>query len=207
MNEATPWPGIEPCWQGGVLRRRGNDDGPPVVKIGGSLLARPAWPAWLQSLVALPACRGGLLVVGGGPIVDGIRAIDAAARALPPSLSHGIAIDAMNLTGRLVADTIGAPIESEPRTVSEAVSVLDVSAWLRMAGHANLVPAGWHVTSDSIAAAVASVLSRRLLLVKSVPPPIDEGDRVAACVAAGWLDPYFPEAASRLETIGWLAPG
>ena len=80
-----------------------------VVRFGGSLLTRPGWPQDLLDLV------GGLtgavtIVVGGGPVVDGLRVIDAA-EPMPAPVMHALAIEAMGLTGRLVAaaDAVAAP--------------------------------------------------------------------------------------------------
>jgi hypothetical protein len=41
------------------------------------------------------------------------------------------------------------------------------------------------------------------VLAKSVPPPL--GD-LAAVAAAGWVDEFFPKAASDLHAIAWIAP-
>ena len=141
------------------------------------------------------------MVVGGGPVVDGLRAIDAAARQ-PAAVMHELAIDAMSLTGRTVAEATGLPVVAGD---AAAEGVLDASAWLRAAGSAAALPAGWQVTSDSIAAAVARRAGRRLVLVKSTPPPVGGGD-LAALAAAGWVDPYFPAAAAKLVAIDWAAP-
>ena len=75
-------------WLHGVLRGGAMDasGGPLVVKVGGSLLARPRWGESIAELLAfLP--RRCTVVVGGGPVVDGLRVIDAAvpqsAEAMP----------------------------------------------------------------------------------------------------------------------------
>jgi 5-(aminomethyl)-3-furanmethanol phosphate kinase len=186
-------------WQRGVIRAAATPPPGRVVKIGGSLLGRPGWPAAINWLVA--QWRPTLVVVGGGPVVDGLRAIDAAGRQ-PAAFMHELAIDAMSLTGRTVAEAIGMPVVAGD---AAAEGVLDASAWLRAAGSTAALPAGWQVTSDSIAAAVARVAGLRLVLVKSVAPPGGGGD-LAALAAAGWVDPYFPAAAAKLAAIDWAAP-
>ena len=170
-----------------------------MLKVGGSLLDRPEWPAALAAVVV--EMQPTLVVVGGGAIVDGLRAIDAACPR-PARLMHDLAIDAMSLTARLVADAIGLPVV---RDVEAAAGVLDVAAWLRAAGPVAALPVGWRVTSDSIAALVASVTSRGLVLAKSVPPPVS-GDDLDALAAAGWVDAHFPLAAAGVTDIGWAAP-
>ena len=172
-----------------------------VVKIGGSLLGRPAWPDELRDLVAGIATPA-TVIVGGGAVVDGLRAIDAAGPR-SPALVHRLAIDAMALTARLVADAIGAPLAAEPARASGIV-VLDVPAWLAREGRFSLLPEGWHVTSDSIAAVVAASGGDSLLLVKSVAPPVNAG--VTALAEAGWVDGQFPVAAAGVRAIHWAAP-
>jgi hypothetical protein len=208
-------------WQRGIIRGdhapTGTSPAPLVIKLGGSLLARPHWPTDLINLLAgtpLPA----MLVVGGGTLVDALRRIDATSPR-PAEVMHRLAIDALGLTARLVADVIGMPLVTAPppdqvagppsdrAAAGPRVSVLDVPAWLTAAGSPAWIerlPVGWHVTSDSIAAVVASELGQSLVLVKSVPPPCP-GDDLPALAAAGWIDGYFPTAAAALETIGWAA--
>lgn len=185
-------------WRYGVLR--GGDDirpgGPLVVKLGGSLLARTAWAAAIADLLA-EQVRPHLLVVGGGLVVDGLRAIDAAAPQSAAAM-HWRAIEALGITARVVAEALGLPVVRSPS--GTAHGVLDVPEWLR--GDASL-PVGWHVTSDSIAAVAARAAGAGLLLVKSVPPPVNG---LEAAAAAGWVDPHFPAAAAALDQIAWAAP-
>lgn len=187
-------------WQEGTIRGASASAGRPhvVVKIGGSLLGRSNWPADLAALLA--TCQRPLVVVGGGPVVDGLRSIDTASPG-PPELMHRLAIEAMTLTARLVADCLRLPLV---RLAGTGGGVLDVAAWLPTAGVE--LPVGWHVTSDSIAAVVAAHTERGLLLAKSVRPP-HEGENLDRLAAAGWVDPWFPRTAAGLARIGWAAPG
>jgi aspartokinase-like uncharacterized kinase len=185
-------------WRHGVLRGGAEirPAGPLIVKLGGSLLARTAWATTIVDLLA-EQIRPHLLVVGGGPVVDGLRAIDAAAPQ-PAAAMHWWAIEAMGITARIVAEALGLPLVRSPSGAAQGV--LDVPAWLR--GDASL-PIGWHVTSDSIAAVAARAAGAGLLLVKSVPPPADD---LATAAAAGWVDPHFPAVAADLDQITWAAP-
>jgi hypothetical protein len=205
-------------WRRGWLRggpgdaghsvRGANGCGPLVAKFGGSLLARPGWPRALRHFLAsVPAGRV-IVVVGGGSIVDGLRAMDQAS-PLPEATAHWLAIDALGLTARIVAETLGLSLVDAP-TAATLPSVLDTPTWLRQAGRADRLPVGWHVTSDSLAALVASELRGTLVLLKSVPPPLPgpggdlpEMDELAS---VGWLDAGFTRAAAVVEQIGWAAP-
>lgn len=171
-----------------------------VVKFGGSLLLRPTWPGDLRAIVV--ECGGpATVVVGGGPVVDGLRAIDAAAPG-HDTVVHRLAIDAMGITARLAADATSLPLAVEPARITEGV-ILDTPAWLAAPGRLAALPVGWHVTSDSIAAAVAAACSAGLLLVKSMPPPAAD---LEALAAHGWVDDHFPVAAATLCHIAWAAP-
>lgn len=186
------------AWRFGILQ-----DGPLaasgrplVVKIGGSLLTRPAWPEAIAALVA--ATQGPLvIVVGGGPVVDGLRAIDGAAPQSAAAM-HWRAIEALGLTARLVADATRLPLVESPETT--ATAVFDASRWLR---HEPMLPEGWHVTSDSIAAVVAARVGGGLLLAKSVPPPFGDLHGLAT---AGWIDAHFSAVAAAAGRITWAAP-
>jgi len=185
-------------WRRGTLRAGPLPPAGLVIKVGGSLLGLGGWPAILADLVAHDPAA--LLVVGGGALVDGLRAIDAVHRR-SPTLMHDLAIDAMSLTARIVADALGVPVV---RTAAEP-GVLDAAAWLRSSGRAAPLPAGWDVTSDSIAACVAAATGRGLLLAKRSPPP-DEGPDLQRLAAAGWVDAHFPRAAATVLAIDWCAP-
>lgn len=184
-------------WRFGVLQ-----DGPPaaaaaalIVKVGGSLLAGPEWPEALATLLAATAGRR-VLVVGGGPVVDGLRTIDAAATR-PAAVMHWLAIEALGITARLVAEATGLPLVAAPET--SEVAVLDAPRWLRTAAS---LPEGWQVTSDSIAAVAAARAGGGLLLAKSVPPP---HAGLQALAAAGWIDGHFPAVAAAAGRITWAA--
>lgn len=189
------------AWEHGPIRAGSESPcGGRVIKFGGSLLRRGGWSAALRALVGQVVAPT-TIVVGGGGLVDGLRAIDAA-HPLPAALAHRLAIDAMGLTARLVADATGFSLTAEP-AAGAAVVVLDAPAWLAVGTRLADLPVGWHVTSDSIAAAVAAAYGAALWLAKSEPPPAGDLECLAR---AGWVDDYFPLAAAPLGRIEWAAP-
>lgn len=228
MSDAPNALGREPSstgWRRGIIRRpvdgarpvdvHGSPSLPPhavplvILKVGGSLLSRPDWPALLKPLLAACSERHSgscCLVVGGGAVVDGLRLLDRAVPQ-PPRLMHDLAIDAMRLTARLVADAVSLPLAATPADAGGA-AVLDVPAWLAVGSRAESLPVGWTVTSDSIAARVAVEHGGRLLLAKSVPPPPcpGDGDHLSALARAGWVDEHFAVAAGPLVAIEWASP-
>lgn len=203
-----PW--SAPGWRHG--RVRGHVPSPAkagqrlVLKIGGSLLSRSDWPRLVAALVAAAPQPALTLVVGGGAVVDGLRRIDAAAPQ-PADVMHALAIEAMRVTARLVAAAVDLPLSATPSSVCQAC-VLDVPVWMAGEPRGRDLPAGWHVTSDAIAASVAVAISADLLLAKSTaPPPCSAGaGDLEAVAAAGWVDDYFPAIAAGLDRIEWAAP-
>lgn len=191
-------------WTTGVLRATRPGGQSEIVKLGGSVLTLPGWPELVGRLLDDRGHgRRVLVVVGGGAIVDGLRAIDEAA-PLPEALTHDLAISLLASTARLVAAALGLPL-TEGDAASPAV--LDVPGWLAARNRARRLPIGWQTTSDSIAAAVAAETAADLLLVKRRPPPREAlaGD-LAAAAQSGWIDDQFPIAAAGLGHIAWAAP-
>lgn len=192
-------------WTHGILRATSPASACEIIKLGGSLLGMAGWPGLVSELVRDRATvRPVLLVVGGGAIVDGLRVIDAAAPQ-PAALTHALAIDLMRTTARLVADALAVPVVVERDT--EPVAVLDASGWLAAGCRSGLLPVGWHVTSDTIAAEVAAEIGCDLLLAKrAAPPPCPGHDAIDAVARAGWVDGHFATAAAGIGRIAWAAP-
>jgi len=149
-----------------------------VVKVGGGLLAHPA--ALSAVLDVLGRSSGALVVSGGGPYADDVRA--AYARGdLDDHGAHWAAVLAMEQYAGVLVDRIPRAIRvTTPREASAAMAcgglpVLMAERWLR---EADPLPHSWDVTSDSIAAWVAGQAgARRLVLIK---PPGATGDLVDA---------------------------
>jgi aspartokinase-like uncharacterized kinase len=194
-------------WQSGWLRLPSSDRPSRetfVVKLGGSLLGLPDWPARVAGLLAA-IDRPVTIVVGGGEVVEGLRRLDAVCPQ-PAERMHRLAITAMDVTARLVAETLGLPLLDPPGSTCEASAVVLVRSWLE-AGLLDELPPSWHVTSDAIAALIARHSRKPLFLAKSAAPPNREPRSVALHDAAssGWIDPAFPEVAAGLSAVAWAA--
>ena len=204
MNESEPSAGTPTGWAQGWLRRS-SDLPPPVpllIKVGGSLLKRPGWPTLVGNLVAAESTgqRPVQLVVGGGPVVDGLRQLDQA-EPQPAAQMHRLAIAAMSLTAEIVAERLGLPLATA--VTADTPNVLDIGRAPACLDAIASLPCCWTVTSDSIAAAVAAALGAELLLLKSAVPP---AATIPPLVAAGWLDGHFATASDDLTAIRWAAP-
>ena len=166
-QEESPWD-----WQRGWLRqsRDRSKQLRVVVKIGGSLFSTAGWQHAVQSLIAHESLSNHSVVIlaGGGPLVDGLRVIDANSSLLD-SLMHDLALEAMGITAQILAATLKLPLAEEETGASPIV--LDIRK-RGMTDHViESLPHSWDTTSDSIAAAIATTTESALLLVKSTPPP------------------------------------
>jgi aspartokinase-like uncharacterized kinase len=154
-----------------------------LVKVGGGLAATPGALHLVGAAIARAATRHRLVVLpGGGPFADQVRAFDRI-HGLSPDAAHWMAILGMDqyayaLTGvvprsRLVEDRGGI----QAAHADGLVPVLAPARWLRATDE---LPHSWDVTSDSLAAYLATLMGAdRLVLLK----PVAGGLELA--------DPYF----------------
>jgi 5-(aminomethyl)-3-furanmethanol phosphate kinase len=193
-----------------------------VVKVGGSLLELPDLADRLRDWLGRQAPAQSLFIAGGGPFVDELRAMDSL-HAVGDEACHWLAIRAMSLTARLLgalvpewrligswrelADFAGSPADrpaADEQAAGERAAILDPLEFLEAdEAFGDPLPHIWHVTSDSIAARVASRLVERLpasvelvLLKSSLPPAGCDTQQAAAC---GYVDAHFPSAARGLN--------
>lgn len=143
-----------------------------VVKIGGGLLKGTAALDRVGAALARAATRRPLVVLpGGGPFADQVRRFEAE-HGLSPDAAHWMAILGMDQYAFALADhTPGARVVEDSAGIQAAIAggavpVLAPSRWLRAADE---LPHSWDVTSDSLAAYLATLLGAELLvLVKPV---------------------------------------
>ena len=187
-----------------------------MIKVGGSLGARPTQLRRLMETLAGVASRHWLVVVpGGGAFADEVRRADRRF-ALGDSAAHWMAILAMDQYAYLLTRLApgAALVRSRRELAPRRLNVLAPSAWLR---RADPLPHSWDVTSDSIAAWVAHALRvRQLMLVKHEDGFIgpDRGPdkmpehvrRIVLDVLSGVVDPYFPRALDPAIAC-WLVRG
>lgn len=131
-----------------------------VIKLGGAARFARA----LTALAAIPEDGRVLIVPGGGPFADAVRAVDAE-HAIGDDAAHWAAILAMDQYAHVLAALIpGSRLVAAPPSGGPGLPILAPYRWLRAA---DPLPHSWDVTSDSIAAWVATAVgARRLLLVK-----------------------------------------
>jgi aspartokinase-like uncharacterized kinase len=157
-----------------------------VVKVGGGLLAHVEdFETVLAMIVAAGRERRLLVVPGGGPFADAVRDVDRRLR-LSAAAAHWMAVLAMDQYAHLIADRLAGGVVVVDRQAVETalearrVPVLAPFRWMR---DADPLPHGWDVTSDSIAAWIASATgANRVVLVK--PPGARDGKTDAELVDA-----------------------
>lgn len=189
---------------------------PLVVKVGGGLL-RAAGLAGLRRACAevteLAAGRPVLVVPGGGPFADAVRAVDAQV-GLAAGVAHVLALRAMDQLGVLLAQFLPGAEPLAELSAPDGLAVLEVVAAF---GGRPDVPESWAVSSDSLAVLAAGAIGAdEAVLLKPVAgvlarwPSDDPGgsELIPALTAAELealqaggggrvVDPYLPEAVRR----------
>jgi len=168
-----------------------------VVKVGGSLYDLPdlgeRLGAWLRELPK----SNFVLVPGGGPAADLVRAWDRQ-HQLGEESAHWLALRALTFNAHFLASRLlgSYVIKNLDEAGSGPIPILDMHAWATMAERrGNRFPHTWEVTSDSLAAQVATVSkAAQLVLLKSVPLP--EGMNWHEAARQGIVDLFFPQAIS-----------
>jgi aspartokinase-like uncharacterized kinase len=179
-----------------------------VAKLGGSLLAFEPWPARLRAWLAEQTSSHTVLVVGGGAVVESLRALHRR-RPLADEAAHWLCVGAMSLTARFAAEVlpeialVADYAKLRDRAGAAGVTLFDAGPFLREIEPAlpgARLPTTWDVTSDSIAARLAVALAaERLVLLKSRAAP--PGADLAELAAAGYVDPFLPRLAAELPPV------
>ena len=141
---------------------------PLVVKIGGGLLTAHGLDGLrraCEEVERLSRSRPVLVVPGGGPFADAVRAADHGGQ-LGDELAHRLALAAMDQLGTVLAYLLPAEAIATLRAPSRLGLLLVVPAFAGRRG----VPESWHVTSDSLAVLAADAIgAREAILLKAVP--------------------------------------
>jgi aspartokinase-like uncharacterized kinase len=185
---------------------------PLVVKIGGGLLRDEGLDGLRRAcaeVTEIAALRPVLVVPGGGPFADAVRAVDQLV-GLADATAHALALRAMDQLGVLLRPLLPAAELFTDLTAPSALALLQAApAFARRPE----VPESWTVTSDSLAVlAAAAIGADEAVLLKSVdgvltrwpsddpPLPALTADELGALQARGGgqvVDAYLPEAVTR----------
>jgi aspartokinase-like uncharacterized kinase len=185
---------------------------PVVVKVGGGLLRAEGLEGLRRGCAdatELARRRPVLVVPGGGPFADAVRAVDEQ-EGLGDDVAHALALRAMDQLGVLLAALLpDAELLSELAPPGRLAILRAAPAF---AGRPE-VPESWTVTSDSLAVlAAAAIGAQEAVLLKPVAgvlarwpsddPPLVAvtADQLQALQARGEgraVDAYLPEAVRR----------
>lgn len=154
-----------------------------VVKIGGGLLTAHGMDGLRRGcaeVLTLARDRPVLVVPGGGPFADAVRAVDAEF-GLGDELGHALALRAMDQLGMLLAPMLPGAELLDRLVAPRSLGLLLAAPAFE--GHRE-IPASWDVTSDSLAVLAAGAIgAQEAILLKPVK--------------GGAVDPYLPEAVRR----------
>ena len=151
-----------------------------------------------------------MIVPGGGLFADAVRATQNRL-GFSDRAAHRMALLAMEQYALLIHDLRPAfCLCGTAEEIAAAGAAGAVPVWLphAMLGADPALPASWDVTSDSLAAWLAGRLAaRRLILVKSAPPPAPPLS-ARGLAEAGLADRAFPDrlAAASCE-LEYCGPG
>ena len=168
-----------------------------IVKVGGSLLQQEDLPHNLRTWLDNQPPLNTVLIAGGGSMVDAIRDADRRFE-LDQNAAHWLAIRAMQVTARLLAELLSCPVitKIDEQHVTP-FSVLDTWDFLQDDAKSNTaLPASWEVTSDSIAAKVAISVGAELVLAKSRSVVT-----VEEAIEQGVVDRYFRSLVESIPAI------
>ncbi len=179
-----------------------------VIKLGGSLFDLPDLANRFAAWHARQSVAADVLVCGGGKIVDTLADWDRL-HGLGPTVSHWLCVRAMALNAAWLS-AILPRAEFCPRWTSALVAAADgrlavLDPWQFVHDDdprfsREPLPVSWDVTSDSIAARLASLLeASELVLLKSELPT--EAMTLAAASQTGYVDPFFGQAAQELPKV------
>lgn len=163
-----------------------------VVKIGGSLAGSDELAVWIELLGRYRKPRV-VIVPGGGAFADQVRTAQRQYE-FDDGVAHRMALLAMDQMGLMLS---GLTPWLHPATSRRTIAAIHrrggVPVWLptRMVAGRKDIPESWDVTSDSLAAWLATAIAaNRLVLVKAVEPPPGRAS-VAELRRLGLLDEAF----------------
>jgi aspartokinase-like uncharacterized kinase len=179
-----------------------------VIKVGGSLFDMPKLPDRLRAWLALQPEAHNVLVPGGGPLVEQVRAWNAA-EAIDKATAHWMCIDLLTVTAQLLHAWLPEiPLEEnycllEDRVGKPGATIFAPAGWTRHSEPALPgagLPRSWETTSDAIAGRLAVALrADEFVLLKSVLPPREASKDFSGLAAAGYIDSALAKMALDLS--------
>jgi aspartokinase-like uncharacterized kinase len=187
---------------------------PTIVKVGGSLFDWQGLPSQLTAYLArrraLDPIERVVLIGGGGPAAEWVRTLDRTHR-LGDEEAHRLALHALDLTAVVLEKLLpGSIVCHRLETLPTAwdclsIPILAVRQVLLEIDRDSRdpLPANWDVTSDTIAARIATFLeASSLVLLKSAPLP--QAATLEDAARMGLVDPVFPSVARSIPQVEYV---
>ena len=176
-----------------------------VVKLGGSLLGSPELVKWLEVLT-----RHGdgkiVIVPGGGIFADAVRESQKLSNC-SDAVAHKMAVMAMDQYAVLMTGLNPALVAAESELeIAERGWQHRAIVWMpsKMVCADETIPANWQVTSDSLAAWLASRLNaQQLILVKSQRPKLEQIS-LERLIRDGMVDEHFGDFSAGQNFRTWI---
>lgn len=176
-----------------------------IVKLGGSLLGTPELKHWLEIF-----SRHGdgkiVIVPGGGIFADAVREAQQRCSS-SDAVAHQMAVMAMDQYGVLMAGLNPKLVTAESELeIAERGWQHRAIIWLpsKMVCADDSIPANWQVTSDSLAAWLASKLgAKQLILVKSQRPDAEQIS-LEKLIKDGIVDDHFGDFTAGQGFKSWI---
>jgi len=182
---------------------------PLVVKIGGGLLRSEGLDGVRRACaeaLGLANARPVLVVPGGGPFADAVRAVDAQV-GLDDDVAHRMALQAMDQLGVLLRPLLPGSELLTDLTVPRSIALLAAAAAF---GGRPEIPESWAVTSDSLAVLAAGAIgAEEAILLKPAAVVLAPAEQLTAeelqMLQEGGsgraVDAYLPEAIRRTGVV------
>ncbi|BBO33202.1 protein kinase [Lacipirellula parvula] len=168
-----------------------------VVKVGGSLFDLPDLPERLRGWLAQQPPAHNVLIAGGGPLVEQIRAWDKA-EPIEEAAAHWMCVDLLTVTAHLLHSWLPeVPLVEDDRLLcqrvgEEGATIFGPAPWMRRSEPGlpgTWLPSNWDTTSDSIAGRLAAaLLADEFVLLKSALPRRKTSRELSALAAVGYID-------------------
>ena len=176
-----------------------------VVKLGGSLLGSPELVKWLEVLT-----RHGdgkiVIVPGGGIFADAVRESQKLSNS-SDAVAHKMAVMAMDQYAVLMTGLNPGLVAAESELeIAERGWQHRAIVWMpsKMVCADETIPANWQVTSDSLAAWLASRLNaQQLILVKSQRPKLEQIS-LERLIRDGMVDEHFGDFSAGQNFRTWI---
>lgn len=178
-----------------------------VVKVGGSLFDLPDLGARLRRWLELQRPAHNVLLAGGGPLVEQIRAWHAD-EPIEDAAAHWMCVDLLTVTAHMLhAWMPEIPLVEDDCLLCQRVgepgaTIFGPAPWMRHSEPGlpgTWLPTTWETTSDSIAGRLAAALvADEFVLMKSALPRRRTSRELSALAAAGYVDPVLAQMAPEL---------